>query len=441
MTGKGLGLRNLAHNIGATFVRQILAALLGLITTMVIARVYGPSGNGTFVVALLLPSILATFLNLGVASANVYYLGSKQTNARQLFNANLRIFAVVGALGLLIGAIALAWKAEQFFPGVDPFILWFALATFPVSLLNNYLHSLFQGLQAFHRYNILAIIQPSVLLLLVGLITVLGNRGITLLVCAQMFAQIVVLALGIYWLMPLLGKKDLPLSYKPLIHKTIGYGWKAHLSNIIAFANYKADVFLVNLFLGPTSVGIYVISVALVERLWLFSQAVSTVLLPRLAELSSDENTRRQLTPLIARWVLLITLLFSFVLAVVASPLITGLFGAGYDEALLPLWILLPGIVATSTSRVLANDIAARGRPELNMYTSVVVVAVNIIGNIILIPLYGLLGAAAATTIAYVLNLLLRLVIYCRFTGTRWFNSLIVKPSDFRMLILMLRSS
>jgi len=39
------------------------------------------------------------------------------------------------------------------------------------------------------------------------------------------------------------------------------------------------------------------------EKLWLMSQAVSTVLLPRLSQLSSDEHKRKTLKPLIPRWV------------------------------------------------------------------------------------------------------------------------------------------
>jgi len=102
MTTPGLGLRGLARNIGATFSRQVAAAVLGLVTTVIIARVYGPEGNGAFAIALLLPSMLATFLNLGVAPANVYHLGSQQTTVRQLLAANLHIFILLGFLGLVV---------------------------------------------------------------------------------------------------------------------------------------------------------------------------------------------------------------------------------------------------------------------------------------------------------------------------------------------------
>ena len=431
---RGLGLRSLSHNMGATFARQIVAALLSLLTIVLIARVYGPDGNGAFAVALLLPTLLSSFLNLGVAPANVYHLGSGQVSVRHLLRANVQIFLWLGLFGLAAGAAILNWNAEGLFPGVSPLLLWFALVIFPVSLLNSYLHSIFQGLQQFKPYNMLAILHPAMLLVLVAGLTIFGNRELALLVAAQAGAQLVVLAMTIWRLSPLLEKQakgELPAHF---VKKTLGYGWKAHLSNIMAFVNYKADVFLVNLLMGPAAVGVYVIAVALSEKLWLMSQAVSTVLLPRLAQLSTDEAKRKILTPLIARWVLFITLLAALVVALVAEGLIRFIFGAEYSGALLPLWILLPGIVSLAAARVLANDIAARGRPEWNMYTSVVVVLVNIAGNVILIPPYGLTGAAAATTLAYALTLTLTLMIYCRFSGNRWRESVFVRVGDVRMV-------
>lgn len=431
---KGLGLRGLSRNIGATFVRQLVAAFLNLVTVAIIARVYGPEGNGAYSVALLLPSMLTSFLNLGVAPANVYYLGSNRIAVRQLLVANTRIFLSLGTFGLVLGSAILKWKAEAFFPGVARLVLWFALAVFPLSLLNSYLRSVFQGLQQFRLYNILAIMQPSSLLLLVSSLALLGAREVAYLVGAQLISQLVVVALGILWLLPALKKESPPLFPENFIIKTISYGWKANLGNILAFANYKMDIFLTNLFVGPAGAGIYGVAVAMAEKPWLISQAVGIVLLPRLAQLSSYEAKRRALTPLVARCVLMTTLLCTLLLCFLAYWLIGLVFGPEYIEALLPLWILLPGVTLLSASRVLANDIAARGRPELNMYISIVLVVVNIIGNLILIPRYGLPGAAGSTTIAYTLDLTLRLIIYERFTGNRWFDSMFVKASDFQMV-------
>src|SRR5680860_722507 len=114
------------------------------------------------------------------------------------------------------------------------------------------------------------------------------------------------------------------------LRPALRYGAKAHLGNLASFLNYRMDIFLVNLFVGPAGAGLYSIAVRLVEQLWMISRAVSTVLLPPLSAMMGDDAGRRRLTPMIARFVLWGTLLVAGMLAAVAAPLIEALFGAEF---------------------------------------------------------------------------------------------------------------
>src|SRR5690606_12666956 len=107
-----------------------------------IAAGFGPAGNGAYVVALLLPTMLATFLNLGVNSANVYFLGATRFPLATVIGVNLRLWIVLGAAGLVIGAGVIVFKGQQLFPGIDPRVLWLALLTYPLSLAQVYCASL-----------------------------------------------------------------------------------------------------------------------------------------------------------------------------------------------------------------------------------------------------------------------------------------------------------
>jgi O-antigen/teichoic acid export membrane protein len=191
---------------------------------------------------------------------------------------------------------------------------------------------------------------------------------------------------------------------------------------------------LVNFFLGPAAAGVYVIAVQLGERLWMLSQSVSTVILPRLAELSNEEGKRQQLTPLITRWVLWITFSFAILFGVISYPLIALLFGKEFLSGVLPLLLLLPGITVMAPARVLANDIAARGRPGLNAYSSCAALLVNIAGNLMLIPTYGLAGAAVATSAAYIVIFSLCLWMHYRFTGLPVWHNLAISRRDVEMI-------
>jgi O-antigen/teichoic acid export membrane protein len=173
-----------------------------------------------------------------------------------------------------------------------------------------------------------------------------------------------------------------------------------------------------------------VIAVQIGERLWILSQAVSTVLLPRLAELHADERVRVRLTPLISRWVFFIMTLVALVIAMFAQPLIVFLFGGAYREAVGALLWLLPGVTLGSMSRILANDLAARGRPELNLYTAGMILLLTIAGNTLLIPQMGIEGAALASTIAYGVDSVVKVYQYRALSKNLWFAALVPSRSD-----------
>ena len=430
---KTLGLGRLLTNVAATMGRQLMAGLLQLITIVVIARIYGAEGNGSYTVSLLLPTLLASLLNLGIAPANVYFLATGKVSANAAWCSTLKLFSVIAPIGLILGWIAISCYSDKLMPGIPLHLLAISLLAFPLLLMQSLISSFFQGLQKFKQFNLLQLLHPSLTLSGVVLATLLDAESFTWLLVAHLIATTATAIVAYCALRPLIiGNKQKPEGNYEL--RIVNYGYKAHLSNILAFANYKADIFLVNFFMGPSGAGIYIVAVQLTERLWLLSQAVSTVLLPRLSELSNDDDKRAIITPLITRWVLLTTLIAGGVLAIVASPLIQIVFGSEFIAAFPPLLLLLPGVILGSASRVLANDIAARGRPELNMYTSVIVVAVNISMNIALIPNFGIAGAAIATTIAYSLNLAMRLAIHHLLTGIDIADNLIIRKDDLVQL-------
>ena len=87
--------------------RQIFTALIGLLLVVLVARFYGPEGNGVFDVALLLPSTLIQILNLGLPSSNVFFLGKNLKLIKEIFILNFWITLILCIFGIReIGTIA-----------------------------------------------------------------------------------------------------------------------------------------------------------------------------------------------------------------------------------------------------------------------------------------------------------------------------------------------
>lgn len=436
-----LGLQNLFKNIIATLGRQLGSGLIQLCTLTIIARTFGPSGNGSYTLALLLPTILATFLNLGLAPANIYYLSSNKVSPYIAWVTTLRISILITIFSWFVGSIIIVFKASSLFPNVPKEMLWLSLASFPLIFSNINISSFFQGLQEFKKFNIILLLQPILhLIVVIFLIFIIKLNDLIYILISYIICLAISQIIAYRFLCILLSKKSGPYI-KNYYKKLLNYGYKSHLTNILAFLNYRIDLLLLSFFLGPSPVGIYTIAVTISEKLWLVSQAVSTVLLPKLSQLSTDEDKRRELTPLMARLILWITFFAALALALVAFYGIEFVFGEEYKDAYQAILFLLPGIVFGSCSKILANDLAARGRPELNLSTSWVAVIINIIGNILLVPKLGIEGAAIATSFAYIINFILRLFIHNYITGIPFYKNLFFNITDIRKIRSLIKKS
>ena len=146
----------------------------------------------------------------------------------------------------------------------------------------------------------------------------------------------------------------------------------------------------------------------------MLSQAFSTVMLPRLSAMHKTPEARMALTNKGFLIVSAITALASIGLLIALWWLIAPIFGEEYLEALPAFLWLLPGVIAWAGSRIYANCIAAAGRPIWNLYVSLCVVAINIVGNVLLIPKHGIVGAAWATSVAYFFDAMAKAVLVRR---------------------------
>ena len=183
--------------------------------------------------------------------------------------------------------------------------------------------------------------------------------------------------------------------------------------------------------MGVTFVGYYSVAVALAEALWLFSGAVGVVIIARTPGLSAEEANKS--TPVICRNTLFLTLAAGVTLFFLGKYIISLFFGAAFLLAVLPLWILLPGVAALSICKVLSNEIIGRGKPMINTVAAGVSLAVNIPLNLLLIPEMGISGAALASTISYTAATIIVLIAFLRISNNSLFDTIVIKPKDLRI--------
>jgi O-antigen/teichoic acid export membrane protein len=196
----------------------------------------------------------------------------------------------------------------------------------------------------------------------------------------------------------------------------------------------------VNLFLGPGSAGVYSMAAALAERLSIVSSSPSAVMLPRISELEGSDDIREQVTPVMARHVLWTMLVIGIIVFGLASLFVNSIYGPGFADAANGFRILMLGTIATSLSHVLATDIAGRGKPQVNARISALSLVITVLLDVVLIPRFGIYGAAAGCSIAWLIGALLTVAYYCATTHVRWTSVVVLRRSDLQRLARVMRT-
>lgn len=386
--------------------------MLTVANAAIIARWLGPDGKGAYTLATLMPFMLALFLSGGIGLANVYFAGSQRIDVARL-TANTLAYALLAtaAAALIVAALILSGALARWMPGVPMQVVILASFWLPLSLLNSLLLNILQGLRRIREVNFANLTQALVTLAATGIFVIMLGWGLVGAVVATWLGAAAALAMAVRYL------RREGASFRPrwdaaVLRPTISYGLRGHIGSIFQFLNYRLDTFIVNGFLGTSGVGFYGSAVSLGELLWQFPNAVGFVIFPKSSASRPEEMNR--FTPRVLKLTLGILVLGAVVLALAGPFLIELLYGPAFAPSYPPLLALLPGVVLMGGSKILANEMAGRGYLQYNSICAGLSLVLTIILDLTLIPRFGAVGAAAASSLAYAAYFVLALWFYLR---------------------------
>ena len=197
---------------------------------------------------------------------------------------------------------------------------------------------------------------------------------------------------------------------KDLIRKLFVYSTIAFVSNLLFFLVTRIDYYFVKRFCDEVSLGNYVQVSRMGQLLVLLPSMMAAVIFPY----SSGEDKEQYLDKLqlLCRGITLLFIPVSGAIAAVGFWLFPWLFGPGFNQVYSATLWYLPGFYSLSILTLLAAYLAGRSMVRVNLLASLLALLVVIIADLVAIPLWGINGAAAASSIAYFSCLCFLLWIY-----------------------------
>ncbi|HEY7132074.1 MAG TPA: formyltransferase family protein [Candidatus Limnocylindrales bacterium] len=417
-----------SSRVAVVFVVRIVSAVIGVANAFILARLLEPVGKGDFYLVQLVPSTLLVLGQFGLPSAISYYAGSGRTAGLGRVAVFLSLF-LAGA-GMAITVAILPLLEGSVFRLVDPSLIVLALAIVPFTYLFTFGNALLTGRQRVSTFGAIAVGQSiAALLLFVLLIWVLGLGVTGALTAYLLYTSGAAVAAIWYGVRSVAGPSRLsPVPMRDLL----AYGARLYPASLSGFFSYRADVYILALVVGdPAQLGLYSVAVGLAELAFFLPDSVVTVFFPHVAGGTRAEADAA--APVVTRITILATLCAVIPLAI-ASYIAVNLLLPAYVGSLPALWVLLPGIVLLSASKTLSAYLNGINKSGLVSITAVIALATNVAVNLILIPRYGIVGAAAASLVSYSLSGAIEIGISSRFTGRPYLSFLIPSRSDWVLI-------
>ncbi|MDH0301897.1 MULTISPECIES: oligosaccharide flippase family protein [unclassified Pseudomonas] len=424
-------LRHLALSMGT----KLAMIALRLLRNVLLARILGPSERGLFALLSTLPDLISAATSGGLNSA-VGYQAAKQRDMGLLLTQVLVYGCLLaGLLTLLCVFLVREFGADLEVTVQLGLLAWLLLLAVPMTVLKSgllTLHNASGGVGAFNALRLAESLAP--LLLFLGLYWMWRDAALEAALISWLCGIALVLVLGLWWL-----RRQHPLALRwdrGGQRELLSYSAKSHPDLLFQQLILRSDYLFIGAMLGSTALGHYAMASAAAELLLIVPEAVTTPLMKRLLQ---QDAGMEKITPLALRLTATVMLGACLGMALIGQWLIVTLFGAEYAPAYPALLALLPGLLGLCYASILRLDLLGKNRPGTVSLLMGVGAALNLVLNILLIPTWGIVGAAAASSIAYLAVTVAMLVLYCRLSGVPLGQTLIILPADLAPLRQMLQ--
>jgi O-antigen/teichoic acid export membrane protein len=425
--------RSLTRLVAQTFGTTLVSQAAQFIAGVVVARALGPEGKGIVTLAALLAFFGATIAD-GLNNAISNQIGARGWSARRVWAGGLGIFAVVAPLGTVAFATMYALHRD------DLAFLAVAIA-FPFVMFvqtSNALYFVGHRTDRFNTQNTTTVgVGVSAATIVAIAVFHAGVPVILAIWALGWIAAAVWAASGVPSLLRSIdeterAREDLVEETPPLrmLARLLAiFGAKASLSSTVTYLSLRIDTMIVGAYAHAGQFGIYTLAQALGEMMWLVSRSIMWAATSRIATDPLPASTA--LTARIVRTVLGVQFVLALGAFVCAPPLIDLVYGARFHDAGALMRILLPGTFVYSADGTLAYFISVRrGRPGLLLGLEAVSLVVCAGLTLVLLPRFGLRGAAFAHMIVYVMAFSAKAVYFSRTAHVSFVDLLIPRLDD-----------
>lgn len=427
------------------FAGSILNQLSGFGTRVILTQFLPVDGYGDIVIGITILNFLGIVSILGLNQAFPRYLPRVETKEQKR-----SISSSIFQIGIFL---SLFWAIILFIIAEDLSYLLFnrrdisaIIRVFSLSLPFYVFSKLcLSGIQGYKKttQNVLTtnVIQPLSRVVAIAIVAFAG-LGTTGLSAAYNIAFVFASISG-YWFFLRISDYNPRslLSYHSLeeYKKLLTFSAPLAVSSGFALITKNSDRFLLGVLDTSSAVGIYDVAYLLAQLTLFFGPVLNYLFQPIISKYDSDGNYEKidKIYTIITRWLVILTLPIFSVFIIHPETMLGFFFGDKYRTGAATLLILSSGFFYTRVVGPSGSLLSAMGKTKLLMISSVLTATLNVILNIILIPRFGIAGAAIATACGGILNASIHSIVIYLETGIHPYETELITPLAISFIFVL----
>jgi len=408
---EGLTKNNIIHDAFWNYASVAVCGCVGLSLTIIIGAYYGPATLGAFNIVFAFYIIFSQVAAFGVHHSVLKHMAEFARDAmlrRLIFSYGLIItvpLALTVSLGLWVLHAPIARVMDS--PDVAQGLIWATVGLFFFAL-NKVLLAALNAVSRLREYAVYMALRYVFMILGLLMMVATGQPGGNLAMILPA-AEIALFCLLFWALLDEMQWGGWSALYQ-WSRQHLVFGLRGFGGNLLLDLNTRVDVLCLGLFVGDRAVGIYSMAAILAESAYQLPLVLRAVFNPRVIQLLAA-RTYGPLQALIRKTRLIVWAGMSLVAVIgtviypIMIPLVTG--KPEYAEGSIYFMVIMVGMVIASGYMPFGLLLINAGRPGVQTFQIVLLLLLNVSGNLVFIPFLGCLGAALATAATHVFSLFL----------------------------------
>lgn len=373
-------------------VASILQKIVSFAYFIIIARLVGVHNTGQYFFAIAFTTIFTVVADFGLGPVLTREMAKDTSRADAFINTvfGTKLLFGLGAYALVVLAInALGYPSEtKLLIYVSGVTMWF-----------DNLQSVFFSTFRAHKnliFESTAIVASQFLTLVIGTVALYLQASLVWLILAYTIPSALVVCYGALMVKKMYGVHYTFVWDRAIFKTFMGFAWAFAVAGILSRLYAYTDSILISKFLPPDHLGWWSVPYKITFAFQFLPIAIATSLYPVASSSASEPARLRAHFTEAWRYLFLIVFPLSFGLMAVAQPIIVNFFGVAYLPSVSVLSVLLLSLIFGFLSFISGAMLNATNRQTRQTMLIALALITDIALNVVLLPRYGLVGAALA---------------------------------------------